>query len=239
VPQWAQTQAKKNVVSGKVFEAHEEVQRQQRDMESKEAHLAQLSAALQQHKAREAALESEVASLRQQLEAKQAAAAVAVAAPAAASADAASSGSAGAGVRALSARQRDSLHLPLGQMLAAQQQQQQQQQAAGKGPATSRSTAAEPQSARTPGASRYPSSSGAAAGVGSPRVGSAHAHAHAHAHGAAAAAHSPAASSASKIGRLRIDRNPARDQDECSLPVSVAGRARASRRGSSTVVSGG
>jgi hypothetical protein len=189
------TQAKKNVVSGKVFEAHEEVVRQQKDMQTKEQQLSQLQAALQHHQSREAALEAEVQRLRQQLESK-------------AAAGAPDTGS-------LTARQRSQLQLPLQQMLAAQQQQQQAAAAAQEGGGggglsssaagaagslTNRSAAAgEPVSARarvsSGGGAAAASASGGGGGVGSP---------------------------VSKIGRVRVDRTPSRDQDECSLPVSGA-----------------
>lgn len=60
-------QAKKNMVSGKVFEAHEEVIRQQRSMESKEQQIQQLQSALEHERHLRQEQLQELEQLRQQL----------------------------------------------------------------------------------------------------------------------------------------------------------------------------
>jgi len=161
-------QAKKNVVSGKVFEAHEEMIKTQKTVETQEQQLQQLQAAVRHHQAQEAAYKAEIEQLRQQLQAARSSAPDA------------------------GASQSSRLQLPIQQMLAQQQQQQLHQ--AAMAALSSRGGLSESVSG----------SPMAAAGNNSPFA-------------AAGGADSPA----SKIGRMRFDRTPPRDQDELSLAVSA------------------
>eukprot|EP00775_Hariotina_reticulata_P005972 gene5972-6211_t len=102
-------QAKKNVVSGQVFEAHEQVLKQQRSMESKDQQVQQLQAALQHKDAENQGLQQAIAQLRQQLETETSAAA----------GEALPAVSGPAPVLTV-AKERAKFHLPIQEMLAAQ-----------------------------------------------------------------------------------------------------------------------
>jgi hypothetical protein len=192
-------QAKKNVVSGKVFEAHEEVLKHQRTMESKEQQLQQLQATMHQ---REQQHEREIEQLRRQLEEARAAAGnspAAVPAPAAAA-----------------AKQRTRLQLPIQQMLAQQAAEaeafakaEREAAAAEEAADAGESAAARSREASSSGAAREASSGGMAREPSSSAVFAP----------AEDSCESPAA--AGGAGRGRVDKSPLRDQDECTpLPVS-------------------
>lgn len=166
-------QAKKNVVSGKVFEAHEEISKTQKTVEAKEQQLQQLQAAVQHHQSQEVSLRAELEHLRQQYQHLQQ-----------------QQQQAGRGtISDPGVPQRSQLQLPIQQMLAQQQQQQQQHQAA-MAALSSRGGLSESLN-------------------GSPMA----------AAGSSPFAHGGGDSPASKIGRMRIDKTPPRDQDELSLTV--------------------
>jgi chromosome segregation ATPase len=170
-------QAKKNVVSGKVFEAHEEICKTQKTVEAKEQQLQQLQAAVQHHQSQEVSLRAELEQLRQQYQHLQQQ----------------QQQQAGRGtISDPGVPQRGQLQLPIQQMLAQQQQQQQQHQAA-IAALSNRGGLSE----------SLNGSPMAAAGSSSPF------------------AHGGGDSPASKIGRMRIDRTPPRDQDELSLTVGA------------------
>lgn len=174
-------QAKKNVVSGKVFEAHEEISKTQKTIESKEQQLQQLQAIVEHHRHQEALVRAENEQLRQQLQQLQ-------------QQQQQSGRSSDAGVS------RSQLQLPIQQMLAQQQQQQQQHQAA---------IAALSSRGGLTGRESFSGSPMAAAGSSSPFT--------------ASGADSPRGS---KIGRMRVDKTPPRDQDEFSLAVGSCSCAR-------------
>lgn len=203
-------QAKKNVVSGKVFEAHEEVLKHQRTMESKEQQLQQLQAALhqrdQQHARELLQRDQENEQLRRLLEEARSGAGgspATVHAPAAAAA----------------AKQRTRLQLPIQQMLAQQAAEAEafakaEREAAAAAAAEEAADAGESAAAR----SREASSSGAAREVSSGGVADEPSSTAVFAQ-EEEGTDSPAA--AAGAGLSRVDKSPLRDQDECTpLPVS-------------------
>lgn len=170
----AALQAKKNVVSGKVFEAHEEISKTQETLRDKDQQIQQLQAVAEHQRGEIEQLKAQLqqAQAQQQLQQQQQ--------PSGRLSDA------GTPLRA-------QLQLPLQQMLAQQQQQHQAAVAAlsSRGGGLSESVNGSPM---------------AAAGGGSPFTGGTGA----------------TDSSASKIGRMRIDKTPPRDQDDqFSLAVRV------------------
>ncbi|WIA16158.1 hypothetical protein OEZ85_012873 [Tetradesmus obliquus] len=204
-------QAKKNVVSGKVFEAHEEVLKHQRTMESKEQQLQQLQAALhqrdQQHARELLQRDQENEQLRRLLEEARSGAGgspATVHAPAAAAA---------------AAKQRTRLQLPIQQMLAQQAAEAEafakaEREAAAAAAAEEAADAGESAAAR----SREASSSGAAREVSSGGVADEPSSTAVFAQ-EEEGTDSPAA--AAGAGLSRVDKSPLRDQDECTpLPSS-------------------
>lgn len=171
----AALQAKKNVVSGKVFEAHEEISKTQETLRGKDQQIQQLQAVAEHQRGEIEQLKAQLqqAQAQQQLQQQQH--------PSGRLSDA------GTPLRA-------QLQLPLQQMLAQQQQQHQAAVAAlsSRGGGLSESVNGSPM---------------AAAGGGSPFT---------------AGTQGATDSSASKIGRMRIDKTPPRDQDDqFSLAVRV------------------
>jgi regulator of replication initiation timing len=185
----AALQAKKNVVSGKVFEAHEEINKTQETLRGKDQQIQQLTAVAEH-------LRGENEALRAQLQQAQAQAQLQPPQQQQHQPTAAGRLSdAGTPLRA-------QLQLPLQQMLAQQQQQQQHQAAvaalSSRGGGLSEAT--------------VNGSPMAAGGGGSPFT------------GGVGATDSP---QTSKIGRMRIDKTPPRDQDDqFSLAVRVSGSLR-------------
>lgn len=196
-------QAKKNVVSGKVFEAHEEALKHQRSIESKEQQLQQLQANLQQERRQRCQLQSEleqrsqeVERLRHQLEEARAGGTVA-AAPAAAV----------AGTKP----PRAQLQLPIQQMLAAQQAQAEAAAEAEAAAAEAAADAPEPAAER----SRETSCSGTTLSIRTSVAGRAAAGAVLEFTG------SPAHGRPQIQGK--VDRTPTRDQDMLA-PLAVGGK---------------
>lgn len=183
-------QAKKNVVSGKVFEAHEEINKTQETLRSKDQQIQQLTAVAEHQHSEIEHQRGEIEALRAQLQQAQAQHQPAqqqqhrpTAAGRLSDAD---------------TPLRAQLQLPLQQMLAQQQQQQQHQAAvaalSSRGAGLSEST--------------VNGSPMAAGGGGSPFT--------------VGATDSP---QTSKIGRMRIDKTPPRDQDDQFSLASELSRA--------------